>query len=66
MRTRLIAVIACAGIFAAAMATLAPEASAQAQLKYRVTIYTLTNDQVFSPPLVVTHSSAASVFKAVG
>lgn len=64
MRTRLIAAIACAVVFAAAMATLVPEATAQAQLKYRVTIYNLTNDQVFSPPLVVTHSSAASLFNA--
>ncbi len=64
MRHRLIAAAVCALVLAAVSITLSPEAAAQARLNYRVTIYNLTYDQVFSPPLVVTHKSDASVFRS--
>ena len=64
MNRRLIAVGACAFIVAATLAAVPPQVSAQARLNYRVTIYNLTHDQVFSPPLLVTHTPAASVFDA--
>jgi hypothetical protein len=47
---------------AAVTAVVVPQAAAQARLNYRVTIYNLTNDQVFSPPLVVTHKPEVAVF----
>lgn len=51
-------------LLTAGLVSSVPQATAQSQFNYRVTIYNLTNDQVFSPPVVATHTAEASIFAA--